>query len=129
MKRVISGFAIATCFFVAGGCSYPPKPFVERKIVIGNNETVKVPELNLSITNNGCGRKWVSDDGKPMYEKPFCGIVAKQKDSTITGGGDFKPIYVGNVEITIEKMNPWGVVEDSVPPGGCRVLIRKVDGR
>ena len=129
MKQALSTLAISVCFFITVGCSSQPKPFTERKIIIASKETVKVPELNLSITNNGCGRKWLSEEDKPSYERPYCDLIIKQKDSTITGGGDFKPIYVGNVEITIEKMNPWGVVEDSVPPGGCRVLVRKVEGR
>lgn len=129
MKPASSTFLIATCFLIASGCSYPTKPFTDRKIIIASKETVTVPELNLSITNNGCGRKWVSDDGKPMYEKPYCGLVVKQKGLTVNGGGDFKPIYIGNVEITIDKMNPWGVTEDSVPPGGCRVIVKKGEGR
>ncbi len=129
MKHTLSIVVIFANFLIAIGCSNPPKPFTERKIVIARNETVKVPELNLSITNNGCGRKWISEGDKPSYERPFCGLVVKLKDSTVTGGGNFKPIYIGNVQISIEKMNPWGVAEDSVPPGGCRVLVRKVEGR
>ena len=129
MKSVLSIIVITACFFIAAGCSSQSKPFTERKIVIASQQTVKVPELNLSITNNGCGRKWLSEQDKPSYERPYCDLIIKQKDSTITGGGDFEPIYIGNVEITIDKMNPWGREEDSVPPGGCRVLVRKIVGR
>ena len=109
------------------GCSNPSKPFIEKKLVIASKETVKIPELDLSITNDGCGRKWVVKGDKPGYEIPYCGLLIKQKDSAIHGGSDFTPIYIGNVEITIEKMNPWGAEEDSVPPGGCRVLVRKLE--
>ena len=126
MKSALSIIVITACFFIAAGCSSQSKPFTERKIVIASQQTVKVPELNLSITNNGCGRKWLSEKDKPSYERPYCDLIIKQKDSTVTGWGDFKPIYIGNVEISIEKMNLWGVFEDSVPPGGCRVLVRKI---
>lgn len=129
MKSALSIIPITAYFFLAAGCSNPPKPFTEKRIIIASNETIKIPELNLSITNNGCGRKWIAEGNKPAFERPYCGLVVKQKDSTVTGGGDFKPIYVGNVEITIDKMNPWAVAEDSVPPGGCRVWVRKVEGR
>ena len=129
MKRSVLIFTIIACFFIATGCSSQPKPFTEKTIIIAAKQTVKVPELNLSITNNGCGRKWIVEGDNPAYEKPFCGLVIQQKDSTVTGGGDFKPLYIGNVEITIDKMNPWGREEDSVPAGGCRVLVKKVEGR
>lgn len=117
--------AVATCFF-ATGCSNQPKQFTERKLVIASKQTVKLKELDLSITNNGCGRKWVSEEGKPGCEIPYCDLVIKHKQSTITAGGDFKPIYIGEIEIMLDKMNPWGRVEDSVPPGGCRVWVRRL---
>ena len=129
MKNDVSVFVLTVCCCILISCSYPSKPFTEKRIIIASNETIKIPELNLSISNTGCGRKWIAEGDKPAFERTYCGLVAKQKDSTVTGGGDFKPIYVGNVEITIEKMNPWGREEDSVPPGGCRVLVRKVEGR
>lgn len=109
------------------GCGQPPKPFTEKRVVIANQETVKVPELHLSITNNGCGRAWMSEEeGKPSYEKPFCDLVIKQNDSTIRAGKNFNPIYIGNVKIVVDRMNPWGREEDSVPAGGCRVIISKL---
>lgn len=129
MKRKEPIFSFAAFLFLIIGCSNPSKPFTERRIVIASKQTIKVPELNLLITNNGCGRKWISDGDKPAYETPFCGLDIKRDDITLHGGGDFKPIYIGNAEITIDKMNPWGAAEDSVPPGGCRVLVRQVEGR
>ena len=129
MKQTLSIFAFAACFLLIAGCSSQPKPFTEKKIVIASKETVKVPELNLSITNNGCGRKWISEDDKPSFERPYCDLLIKRKDSTISAGGDFKPVFIGNIEITLDRINPWGREEDSVPPGGCRVWIRKLDGR
>ncbi len=129
MKSAISIFAIAACFFITAGCSSQPKEFTDKKLIIASKETVKVKELDLSITNNGCGRKWLSEGDKPAYERAYCDLLIKLKDSTIYAGGDFKPVYIGNIEITVDRMNPWGVTEDSVPPGGCRVWLRKVEGR
>jgi hypothetical protein len=108
-------------------CSNPSKPFTERRITIGNKETVKISELDMTITNNGCGRKWISDGDNPSYEKPYCGLVITRKDSTLNAGSNFDPVYIGNVKIEIDRMNPWGREEDSIPPGGCRVIVRKMD--
>jgi hypothetical protein len=113
-------------FIAAGSCTMPVSEFTEKKLVIGSKQTVRIPELDLVITNNGCGRKWMMDNGG---ERPYCDLVFKRKDSVLQGGGDFKPVYLGNIEITIDKINPWGMEEDSIPPGGCRVRVRKVEGR
>ena len=109
---------------MTAGCSSQPKEFTDKKLVIPSKQTVKIKELDLSITNNGCGRQWESG-----AERPYCDLVIKRNDSTLHAGGDFKPVYIGNIEITIDKINPWGKEEDSIPPGGCRVWIRKLEGR
>jgi predicted membrane protein len=124
MKSAIPTLAIAACLFIAAGCSSQLKEFKDKKLVIASKETVQVKELDLSITNNGCGRKWVGG-----AEQPYCDILIKWKDSTISAGADFRPVYIGNIEITLDKMNPWGKEEDSVPPGGCRVWVKKLEGR
>ncbi len=130
MKSSIKTFAILACFFTVAGCSsQPQKEFTKKKLVIASKETVKVNELNLSITNNGCGREWFSEKGKPAYEKAFCDLIIKWKDSTIHAGDSYKSVYFGNIEVKLDKMNPWGREEDSVPPGGCRVWVRKLSGR
>ena len=130
MKSSIQTFAIVACFFTAAGCSsQPQKEFTEKKLVIASKETARVKELDLSITNNGCGRKWISEGDKPSFERPYCDLLIKYKDSTIYAGGDFKPVYIGSIEITLDRINPWGVAEDSVPPGGCRVWVKKLQGR
>jgi len=122
MKSAVYILAIAACFFLSTGCSsQPPKEFKERKLVIASKETVRVKELDLSITNNGCGRKWTNTE-----ERPYCDLVIKYKDSTISAGHDFTPVRIGNIEIDIDRMNPWGREEDSVPPGGCRLWVRKL---
>ncbi|MEI2738273.1 MAG: hypothetical protein V9F01_05765 [Chitinophagaceae bacterium] len=83
----------------------------------------------MAITNNGCGRQWIEEDGKSGTEKPYCDLIIKYKDSIIHAGSDFKPVYIGNIEIVVDKMNPWGREEDSVPPGGCRVWVKRTEGR
>lgn len=102
----------------------PAGEFTDQRLVIANKETVRIKELDLSITNNGCGRQWESGE-----EKPYCELIIRRKDSTLRAGNNFKPVYIGNIEITIDRMNPWGREEDSVPPGGCRVWVRKLEGR
>jgi hypothetical protein len=124
MKSLLSILSIAACFFIAAGCSSQPKEFTDKKLMIDSKQTVQINDLDLSITNNGCGRKWVGG-----AEQPYCDILIKWKDSTITAGADFRPVYIGNIEITIDKMNPWGREEDSLPAGGCRVWVRKLEGR
>ncbi len=126
MRLAISIFAIAACFFITAACSSQTKEFTDKKLIIANKETVKIKELDLSITNNGCGRKWIVEDGKPAYERAYCDLLIEHKDSIIYTGGDFQPVQIGNIEITLDKMNPWGREEDSVPPGGCRVWLRKI---
>lgn len=125
MKSILHFIAITCALFILAGCnSQLQKEFTERKLVIDSKQTVTVKELSLSITNNGCGREWVAG-----AERPYCELVIRHKDSIIHAGGDFKPIYIANIEIKIDKMNPWGREEDSVPPGGCRLLVRKLPGR
>lgn len=103
------------------------KEFSNKKIIIGSKETVKVKELDLIITNNGCGRKWIMNEkNKGGSEVPYCELVIKYKDSTILAGNNFDAIQIGDAEITIDRMNPWGVLEDSVPPGACRLWVKKL---
>lgn len=108
---------------------YPPKQFTEKSILLLNKETVVIKEVDISVTNNGCGRKWISAEGQPSYEKAYCDLVIKNGDSTIHAGADYKPVYFGNIEIKLEKMNPWGKEENGIPPGGCRIWVRKLEGR
>ncbi len=125
MKLNAHHLIIAAFFIISAGCSSQlQKEFTEMKLVIASKQTVTVKELDLSITNNGCGREWVAG-----AERPYCDLEIKRKDSIIHAGGDFKPIYIGNIEILIDKINPWGREEDSIPPGGCRLWVRKLPGR
>ncbi|MEQ1676477.1 MAG: hypothetical protein ABL876_07245 [Chitinophagaceae bacterium] len=126
MKKGLFFLATAGYLLIVNGCGQNAPPFTEKRLVIASKETVKVPELNLTITNNGCGRQWMSEDGKPEYERAFCDIVIKLKDSSAWLGRDRNPVYIGNVKVLLDKMNPWGREEDSVPAGGCRVIVTKL---
>ncbi len=128
MKSLLPLFVITVCIAFTG-CSERVKPFTERRIIVGSKQTVKISELGLTITNNGCGRKWVSDGENPLYEKAYCDIVLEREGKTITAGKDSDPVYFGDLEIDIERMNPWGREEDSVPAGGCRLWVKRVGGR
>jgi hypothetical protein len=121
MKFMLLKMTAVALLMIQAGCGNSEKEFTQKKLVIASKETAKVKELGLSITNNGCGREWESGG-----ERPYCDLVIKHKDSTIRAGGDFKPVYIGNIEITIDKMNPWSRTEDSVPPGGCRVIVTRL---
>lgn len=127
MKVLIKLSTAVSLFMLMSSCGNPSKPFTERKIIIGNKETIRISELDLSITNNGCGREWSSDGGHSSFEKPYCELVIRRKDSTKHAGRNFDPVYIGNVKIEIDKMNPWSREEDSIPPGGCRVIVKKMD--
>jgi hypothetical protein len=93
---------------------------------------VNINELNMSITNGGCGRKWIMEKGKEGediegYERAYCDVMVKTKDSTWRFGSSFKPLYIKNLKLVIDRMNPWGSWEDSVPPGGCRIIVTRLD--
>lgn len=121
MKNKLQVFAVMLSATFCICCAERPATFTERRVVIASKETVRIPEIQLSITNNGCGRKWVGDE-----ERPYCELIIKHKNKTVTAGGNFSPVYIGNIRVTIDRMNPWGVMEDSVPPGGCRVVVTKL---
>jgi len=123
-----SSLSLLIFLFLAAACS-SQVTFKEKKFILKNKETIRIKEVDLTITNNGCGRKWLSEKDRPLYEAPYCDLVIKKGDSTITGGADYKPIFIGNLEISLERINPWGATEDSIPPGGCRVWVKLHEGR
>jgi hypothetical protein len=127
MKSNAILFILSFLFVATIACMYPPKKFTEKRLVIANKETVRINELDMTITNNGCGRKWIVEDGRAAGERPYCDLLVKTKDSTWHFGGSFDPLYVKNLKLLIDKMNPWGREEDSVPPGGCRIIVTKLD--
>lgn len=100
-------------------------PFTEKRLIIASGETVRIDELKISITNKGCGRKWMSEKDKPSYEVPYCELEVKYRDSLLHFSGGWGPFFAGAAEIRIDKMNPWGREEDSIPAYGCRVIINK----
>src|SRR6188474_3455171 len=104
--RSFPGFIPAlVCGLLLMACS-APAGFTEKRLIIASGETVRINELKIAITNKGCGRKWIMEDGKPAHEEPYCDLEVKYRDSTqhfTTGRG---PFYVGAAEIRIDKMNP-----------------------
>jgi hypothetical protein len=113
---------IVFSFFAA--CMHPPKKFTERTLIIGSKQSASISELGMTITNGGCGRKWMADNGG---ERPYCDLTVKMKDSTYHFGSSFEPLYIRNIKLIIDKMNPWGREEDSVPAGGCRIIVKRLD--
>ncbi len=110
------------------GCGDRYRVFEDQRLIIPVNKTIRVKGADLSITNKGCGRKWMATEGKPAYEQPYCSLELRYNGKTSLFSEGYGPFYAGEMEVRIEKMNPWGGEEDSIPPGGCRVLVRKVPG-
>ena len=108
---------------MTAACMHPPQRFSEKRIVIAAKQTVHVGEIGMTIINGGCGRKWMNGG----EERPYCELTVKIKDSIYHFGQSFDPLYIRNYKLEIEKMNPWGREEDSVPPGGCRIHIVRLD--
>ena len=106
------------------GCMNPPKRFTEKRLVIASKESASIKELGMTITNGGCGRKWMTDNGG---EKPYCDLTVNTKDSIYHFGDSFEPLYIKNIKLVVDKMNPWGREEDSVPAGGCRVIVTRLE--
>jgi hypothetical protein len=117
---------ILAFFFLA--CS-GDKPFKEGSYVIGRNQTVSIAQLDMSIKNNGCGRSWINDGNKPGFEVPYCDLEITKAGQVTHTGRDFKPIYIGNVMVQLQRINPWERTEDSIPAGGCRIFIQLQEGR
>src|SRR5687768_15315860 len=115
---------VGSIFLLLTGCMYPPERFTEKRLVIGSKQSAHIDELGMTISNGGCGRKWMTNDAG---ERPFCDLTVKWKDTTYRFGDSFEPLYIHNVKLVIDKMNPWGREEDSVPAGGCRIIITRLD--
>lgn len=116
---------LLNCWF---SCGLPDPPFKEGRYIIASKQTVRVPELDLSVTNNGCGRRWINEGGQPAYESEFCELLIKYKDSTISAGKNDAPVIIGNAKIQLDQVNSESQEEDSIPPAGCRVIITKLHG-
>lgn len=125
MKHGLTAFAMVAILLLEAGCSSQPKEFTEKKSVIASGKTVRIKELGISITNKGCGRKWIAENGKPESEIPYCELIIKHGDSSLFTSAAFAPLYIGEAQVRMDKINPWGREEDSVPAGGCRVVVRR----
>lgn len=111
---------------ITAGCMYPPKTFEDKRLIIASGEVVNISELGMSIHNHGCGRQWTSGKNEPAIEEVFCDITVKTSDSTYHFSRKSKTLYIKNIKFEIDGMNPWGREEDSIPPGGCRMLVIKL---
>lgn len=120
-------FISVLVFMLAIGCMSQPEKFTEKTLVVASKQTVRIKELGLTITNGGCGRKWISEEGKPAYERAYCDLTVKMKDSVFHFGDSFAPLYIKNLKLAIDKMNPWGREEDSIPAGGCRIIVTRLE--
>lgn len=100
---------------------HPGIAFTEKTYILQREETIRIPELDIRISNKGCGRQWEGES-----EVPYCELELKAADTTIQFGQSFAPVYFRNLEIKVMQMNPWNREEDSIPPGGCRVLVHKL---
>ena len=93
---------------------------MDKKIIVEKEKTVQVKEAGLSITNEGVGREFGE-----FGERPFYHISVKKSDSIYRFPQQFEALYIGDLQLQMDKVNPWGAEEDSVPPGGCRIHIRR----
>ncbi len=116
---------IALLTLSAASCS-STKEFTDREIIVESKETVVIKELDLKITNKGCGRQWESKEGKEPYETAYCELVYQLKDSVKYAGDSYKPVYFGDIEIKLTGMNPWSAAEKGIPGGGCRLSIKRI---
>lgn len=120
-------FILLAALSLCLGCANTTKsPFTEKRIVIGSKQTVEIKEIDLSITNEGCGRKWISEGEKPSYERPFCTIDITYKKEKFFAGEDFDTVRIKDLLLVVEEINPWGRERDSIPAGGCRVWVKQV---
>lgn len=115
---------ITAAFSFFAACMHPAERFTEKILIIGSKQSATIDELGMTITNGGCGRKWMIDNSG---ERPYCDLTVKMKDSTYRFGNSFDPLYIRNIKLVIDKMNPWGREEDSVPAGGCRIIVKRLD--
>lgn len=115
--------SVFNLFFIGSGCTQKAGNFTERSLVVKKDETVRIRELDMSITNKGCGRKWMVNNGG---ESPFCELEVKVSDSVYHFGNSFDSLVIKDLSLKIDKMNPWNVMEDSVPGGGCRIIVTKL---
>lgn len=101
-------------------CMSQPKKFTEKKFLLTAKETVHINELGITITNPGCGRQWISEKDKPAFERAYCDITVKTNDTTWYLKDS---LFIKNIRLVLDRINPWGSMEDSIPPYGCRIIV------
>src|SRR5689334_3406589 len=103
---------------------HSPVVFTEKVYFLNHDDSIYVNDLNVSIVNKGCGRQWRSGKGGPPFETVWCLIQVRHKNEPVQVLNSEGKIYSGEAEITVEKVNPGGAIEDSIPPGGCRIRVK-----
>lgn len=121
--KITTLFLTACSLLVAGSCTQKTTNFTAKTIVVKRDETIRIRELGMSITNKGCGRMWMTDNGG---EQAFCELEVKVSDSVYRFGRSYDSLVIKDVSLRIDKMNPWNNMEDSVPGGGCRIVVTKL---
>lgn len=124
----IANLLLSACslLVMGNGCTGKASNFTERSFVVNRDETVRIVELDMSIYNKGCGRMWMTDNGG---ERAFCELEVKTGDSIYRFGRSYDSLVIKDVSLKIDKMNPWNNMEDSVPAGGCRIIVTKLPGK
>jgi hypothetical protein len=113
------GLLLTGCFASCSSNSQT-KLIMDKKIIVEDGKTVNIKEAGVSITNNGCGREW-GDFG----ERAYYHVRVKKGDSTYNMPERFQPLYIGELQLKVDKANVWHNMEDSVPPGACRIHIQR----
>ncbi len=88
-------------------------------IILSPKQTKKVSGTDIILKLESCGRKWDTHG----EEWPFCDLYIKDKNADLRLSGLAGPIYIKTFIIKIIAINPWGVEENGIPAGGCKVNI------
>ena len=115
-------FYCYSILFNVSNMHVPIKKIYRKKLVIARNETVRINELDMTITNYGCKGNWKESDFPGVY----CNLIVKTKDSTWHFGKSFSPLLIKNLKLVIDQTNPWEWKLDSIPPGGCRIIVTRL---
>jgi hypothetical protein len=124
MRAILFG---TICLLTFSGCQEPVQ-FTEKDYVLTSGDSLYVSELKITIHNKGCGTKWISEKDRSAYEVPYCSLEIRQDNEQVQYLNNNEPVYAGEAEVRIGKINPWGRPQDSLPAYSCMVMVKKVAG-
>jgi hypothetical protein len=124
VRTIIYG---CTCLTALCQCRQPNE-FTEKQYILASGDSVYVRELKISIHNKGCSMHWISEKDKPSYETAYCDLDVRHGNEQVQYLNNNEPVYAGEAEVTIGKINPWGTPKDSLPACNCNVTVKKVAG-